>query len=260
MMMLNRLCLMPEEKIKTVAAAFLTALLSGISAAYAETVNQDQPPADTWAFKLTPSYYVTTNVKDASDINLRANHGGHAVWIGYYNRDAEFQQTRTGYENTVLLSIVQLVSSLQLASQGFVGGSVNAQIGEAVYALLGLGRTNARDYYNLNFDPNDALTYGVGTSLLPQSTLSLFTVMDNRLDTGQVITHAVWKLSAGDNQKLTVDLSSKHGRASVNDEPVSGGGLAVTYEYKDVFFRIADDRKVNFSAEDQMRCAIGMRF
>jgi hypothetical protein len=260
MMMRNWLCRMPEEKMKTVAGAFLTAILGGISAAYAETVHQDQPTVDTWAFKLTPSYYVTTNVKDASDINLRVNHGGHAVWIGYYNREAEFQQTRTGYENTVQFSIVQLVSSLQLASQGFVGGSVNAQIGDAVYALLGLGRTNARDYYNLNFDPNDSLTYGVGTTLLPQSTLSLFTVMDNRLDTGQVITHAVWKLSADGNQKLTVDLSSKYGRASVNDEPVFGGGLAVTYEYKDVFFRIADDRKVNFSAEDQMRFAIGMRF
>lgn len=251
---------MRAKKTKIVAGVFLSAILGGIPGAYAETASGEKTLADTWAFKLTPSYYVTTNAKDASDINLRANHDGHAVWLGYYNRDAEFQQTRTGYENTAQFSIARIVSSLQLASQGFVGGSVNAQIGDAVYVLLGLGRTNTRDYYNLNFDPNDSVTYGLGTSLLPQSTLSLFTVMDDRLDTGQVITHAVWKLSAGENQKLTVDLSSKHGRASVNDEPVSGGGLAVTYEYKDVFFRLADDRKVNFSGEDQMRYSVGMRF
>ena len=133
------------------------ALLS-IGGVYADAPTQND--ADTaadraWNFKFTPSYYVTTHTKDATDLNLRANNGAHAVWLGYYQRDSEFEQTRTGYEYTAQVPFGQLVPSLQLASRGFAGGAINAQIGDSVYALLGYGRTNARDYYNLNFDPND---------------------------------------------------------------------------------------------------------
>ena len=248
----------PIGKFKYIVGTGVYGMLLGISGVYAETAIQGD--AEAWAFKLTPSYYVTTHVKDATDLNLRANHGPHAYWLGYYRRDGEFEQTRMGYEYTAQIPYGQLVPSLQLATHGFVGGSINAQIGDSIYALLGLGRTNMRDYYNLNFDPNDSVMYGIGTQLLAKSTLSLFSVKDNRLQTGQVITHAVWRRSPDDHQQWTVDLSSKHGRATPVDESVSGTALTVTYEYRDVFFRLALDRKVNFTTEDQTRCSVGLRF
>jgi hypothetical protein len=250
-------------KLKKVVGAGVCGTLLGLSAVHADTTPPgaaETATGDVWAFKLTPSYYVTTNEKDATDINLRANHGPHAIWLGYYRRDSEFEQTRTGYEYTAQFSFVQLVPSLQLASHGFAGGSINAQIGDSVYALLGFGRTNTRDYYNLNFDPNDSIVYGIGTRLLPKSTLSLFTVKDDRLNTGQMVTHAVWRLSPDDHQRWTVDLSSKHGRATPDDESVSGTALSVTYDYRDVFVRLAQDRKVNFTNEDQTRLSVGLRF
>lgn len=213
-----------------------------------------------WAFKLTPSYYATTHQKDATDLNLRANHGPHAVWLGYYRRGGEFEQTRTGYEYTAQLPFGQVIPSLQLATHGFAGGSINAQIGDQVYGLLGFGRTNARDYYNLNFDPNDSVTYGIGTRLLPNTNVSLFTVKDNRLHTDQVITHLVWRVAPDEHQRWTVDLSGKHGRPNAGDEAVSGNALSVTYDYRNVFFRTAWDRKVNFTAEDQTRLSLGLRF
>jgi hypothetical protein len=191
---------------------------------------------------------------------VRANHGPHAIWLGYYRRDNEFDQTRAGYEYTAQIPHGQLVPSLQLASHGFAGGSINAQIGDSIFALLGYGRTNTKDYYNLNFDPNDAVSFGLGTSLLPKSNLSLFTVKDNRLHTGQVVTHAVWRLSSDDSQRWTVDFSSKHGRATAIDESVSGNALSVTYDFRDVFFRLAVERKVNFTIEDQKRLSVGLRF
>ncbi len=245
-------------KSKNAIVAGVYGMLLGISGAYADTPNQGE--ADAWTFKFTPSYYVTTHVKDASDLNLRANHGPHVIWLGYYRRDGEFEQTRTGYEYTGQIPYGQLVSSLQLATHGFAGGSINAQIGESIYALLGFGRTNTRDYYNLNFDPNDSVVYGLGTNLLPKSNLSLFTVKDDRLNTGQIITHAVWRLSPDDHQRWTVDLSSKRGRATATDELVSGNALTVTYDFRDVFFRLAQDRKVNFTTEDQTRLSVGFRF
>lgn len=216
--------------------------------------------APAWSFKLTPSYYSTSHQPEATDLNLRANHGPHALWLGYYRRGNEFEQTRTGYEYTAQLPYLQLVPSLQLASHGFAGGSLNAQVGDAVYALLGYGRTNAQDYYNLNFDPNDSVTYGLGSRLLAQSNLMLFTVKDNRLHTGQMVTHLVWRTAPDERHRWTVDLSSKHGRASRDDDPVSGRALALTYDFDDVFLRLARDGKVNFTAENQTRISLGLRF
>lgn len=250
-------------KLKNIVGFGMYATLVGISGVYADTTTggkTDSAADDAWAFKLTPSYYVTTHEKDAIDVNLRANYGAHAVWLGYYRRDGEFEQTRTGYEYTAQIPYGQLVPSLQLATHGFAGGSINAQVGNSIYALLGFGRTNTNDYYNLNFDPNDSVTYGLGTSLVPQSSLSLFTVKDNRLHTDQVVTHAVWRLSSDDHHRWTVDLSNKHGRATPSDEPVSGNALSVTYDYRDVFFRLAQDRKVNFTTEDQTRLSVGLRY
>ena len=213
-----------------------------------------------WDFKLTPSYYSTSHQTGATDINLRADAGPHALWLGYYQRGNEFEQARTGYELTAETSFGKLVPSLQLASHGFLGGSLNAEIGHSMFALLGYGRTNAHDYYNLNFDPNDSITYGVGTRLLPKTTLSLFAVKDNRLHTAQMVTHAVWRYQANENQRVTVDLSSKHGRASADEEYVSGNALSVTYDYQSVFIRLAKDHKVNFTTDNQSRLSLGMRF
>lgn len=251
------------KNLKNIIALGIYGALLGISSVHADPTQPGEAEVvvpDQWAFKLTPSYYVTTHEYDATDLNLRANHGPHAIWLGHYQRGSEFEQTRTGYEYTAQLPFVLLVPSLQLATHGFAGGSLNAQIGDSIYALLGFGRTNLRDYYNLNFDPNDSVVYGFGTHLLPKSTLSLFTVKDNRLHTGQMVTHAVWRVSPDEHQRWTVDLSTKHGRATAEDDSVSGTALSVTYDYWDVFTRLARDQKVNFSTEDQTRLSIGLRF
>ena len=247
------------DRLKWAIGAGVYWVLLGISGVYAAP-QSDIVSTDAWLFKLTPSYYVTTHTKDAIDLNLRANHGPHAIWLGYYRRGGEFEQARTGYEYTAQFSFAQIVPSLQFASHGFVGGSINAQIGNDFYALLGFGRTNTRDYYNLNFDPNDSIVYGLGTNLLLNSNFSIFTVKDDRLNTGQIVTHALWHKVQNDHQRWSVDLSSKHGRATPIDEYVSGNALVVTYDYQNKFIRLAKDRSVNFTTEDQTRLTLGLRF
>lgn len=248
---------------KTLRNAGLASLLLGVSAAQADPARPGEDAeatADAWAFKLTPSAYVTRHQADAIDLNLRANTGPHALWVGAYRRGGAFAQTRSGYEYTAQLPFGQVVPSLQVATHGFAGASVNAQIGDTVYGILGFGRTNTKDYYNLNFDPNDSVVYGLGTRLLPQSNLSLFTVKDNRLHTGQMITHLVWRFFPGDRRRWTVDLATKHGRAGADGDSVAGTALALTFDYGDVFLRLARDRKVNFTADDQTRLSLGLRF
>lgn len=225
--------------------------------AYAQSQGSASEP---WAFKLTPSLYATAHEHNAVDVNLRANNGPHALWIGQYQRGDEFQQTRTGYEYTANFAWGQMVPSLQTATGGFVGGSLNVQIGQPVYVMAGLGRTNLRNYYNLNFDPNDAVTLGLGAHWNQSHQVSLFTVKDNRLATDQIITHAVWRWQANAHDRWTVDWAYKSGRGSPDDERVKGRSLSVTYDHRHTFVRLAYDEKVNFSANNQTRVSAGLRF
>ena len=42
------------------------------------------------------------------------------------------------------------------ASGGFWGGRVGTEYGNTFFVGAGIGRTNLRNYFNLNFDPNEA--------------------------------------------------------------------------------------------------------
>ena len=149
---------------------------------------------------------------------------------------------------------------MEVVQDNSLYGLINLKIGDSVYGLLGFGRTNTKDYYNLNFDPNDSIVFGLGTCLLPNTDLSLFSVADDRLHTGQKVTHLVWRLTPGSGERWTVDLSSKRGRLTPDDNVVSGKAISLTYDHKAVFVRLAYDRKVNFSNDDQTRVSLGLRF
>lgn len=245
------------------------ALLAALTASLPASADSSRPGEGAsgnqdFTFKLTPSYYATSNQTGATDLNLRAHFGNHAVWLGYYRRGDEFEQTRSGYEYTASLPYLKIIPSLQIASHGFVGGSLNAEIGEnlplGLYGLLGFGRTNRKDYYNLNFDPNDSAVYGLGSRFLPQHNLSLFTVRDNRLHTEQRITHLVWRYTPDSRQRWTVDLSDKHGRPAADEDSIAGTGLSVTYDFATYFVRLAREQHVNFSSDIMTRATLGMRF
>lgn len=102
------------------AGGAVMALIGPVSAA-------EQP------FKLTLGSYDTPSNR-GTDVNLRWRQDDTNAWVGYY-RDADFgSQWRTGFDSNVdLTDWASLQPSLQLASQGFVGGSLNLQLGQQVY-------------------------------------------------------------------------------------------------------------------------------
>lgn len=239
------------------------ALLGCAITAGAELVQDDEParPGNI-AWKFTPTYYSSTRDAPAWDVNLRGNSETQTFWAGFYRRRQEFEQLRFGYERPLEWTALRVVPSLQYATRGFWGGSVNAEIGERHFALLGWGRTNLKDYYNLNFDPNDAVTLGFGTRALPKTTVSLFQIRDDRLDTGQRVTHLVARIKPTEKTRWTLDAFHKEGRQ--DSDPASprvhGTGLTVTYDYDRWFVRVASDPYVNFSDSHMVRVAAGMRF
>lgn len=240
----------------------LLALALWVSASlHAQTAQTPTPIAEAWHYKLTASNYDTQGLTAAQDINLRGSREDTTWWVAHYRRGSEFEQSRAGWEQNWGYGWGQLTSSLQVATRGFAGGALTAQLGgESLHALVGWGRTNLKDYYNLNFDPNDAITLGVGGKLQGNGTYTLFTVKDDRLRTDQQISHAVLRLPLAEHTRLTLDYAYKRGRASEQALLVQGSAWAVGVDYKEVFLRVTADNKVNFTQYNQTRVALGLRF
>lgn len=239
-----------------IAVGLATALPIAVARAQ-EKAQADSPGAI--SFKFTPSWYRSSDANNAYDLNLRGNLDEHTAWVGYYLNKAGYGQTRAGYENRFEAGVARVTLSGQLASGGFAGGSVSAEVGGKNYAIAGFGRTNLRDYYNLNFDPNDAITIGLGSRAFAATELTLFHLWDDRLGTHQRVTHAVLRRRMAGEQRLTVDVSHKSG-LTPDETFVRGNALTLTYDYRNYFARIARDQYVNFSNTDQTRFSLGMRF
>jgi hypothetical protein len=227
-------------------------------------VKDGEPPAanDAPGYKLTSAYYSTTNVTPAYDLNLRRDDGARMTWVGFYQRSNEFQQLRLGYENTWTLPYLKVTPSLQYATRGFLGGSLTGEIGDRYFTLAGFGRTNLKDYFNLNFDPNDMVMFGAGTRALPHTTLSLFQIRDDRLGTGQRMSHLVTRINTDGKNRWTVDVFYKEGRGDAQPASayVHGTGVTLTWDHERYFARVASDPYVNFSSNHMVRVAAGLRF
>ena len=113
------------------------------------------------SYKLTAGQYQLSGggLPKASglDVNLRATGSFGNAWLGWYGlASQDVKQVRAGWDSSYKLGLLRFMPSLQIASGGFVGGSVSLETGDTWFAGVGAGRTNLRNYANLNFDPNDA--------------------------------------------------------------------------------------------------------
>ena len=253
---------------RAVFAAALLASVSAVAPAIEDRAdiepNQLVPPDRGIAWKLTPSLYRETAGRSAFDLNLRGNRDNDTFWIAQYQRGAEFQQVRAGYERQFGVPFGRVVASGQYASQGFWGGSVTLEASAAAMSsyvgLLGWGRTNLKPYYNLNFDPNDSVLIGAGWRPDGDTAVTVFQVRDDRLGTGQRVTHFVLRQKTGARSRLTVDLFNRSGRSGPDAELFRATGIAITYDREPWFARFAWDPKVNYTDSDMTRVAIGVRF
>jgi len=123
----------------------------------------------TRAHAQTPDYHgkLTVGLYDAGDVssldvNLRYSVGAWTGWVGDYRGDDHVRQSRGGVEYDLKRRWLFLAPSIQAASGRFVGGSMYSEVGDRIYAIAGVSRTNLRPYVNLNFDPNDSWQLGIG--------------------------------------------------------------------------------------------------
>lgn len=193
------------------------------------------------------------------DVNLRWQRDDTHLWLGAYEDRGFGTQWRTGIDrNWALQPWLTLQPSLQLASGGFVGGSATLQIGDPWFGIVGWGRTNLKPYFNLNFDPNDAYTAGLGWHGNDGRSLTATLIADDRLHTGQKHWHLTARWPTVAQQRLTVDLLRKSGQG--DDGPVRTWGWSASYDWPVWFVHCARDPKQNFSDHDALRLSFGRRW
>jgi hypothetical protein len=220
------------------------------------------------AYKATVGTYSTSDVGSSIDFNVRAQlhalQGQHTVWLGWYHTSQGFSQVRSGYELLLDSQWVRPTFSFQWAQGGFLGGSITGELGpKNLFAVVGAGRTNLQPYYNLNFDPNDMIQYGIGwrphTSASDQ-TLMLYRIQDNRLNTGQAVTHVTWRDTYGAGHRISTDIFVKRGTLDTGELIRSQVGLGLGYDAEPWFVKAAYDPYVNFTASRMLRLSFGRRF
>ncbi len=234
----------------------LLALACASACAPASAADGDAGPD----FKLTLGRYASSDGNTGLDANLRGGLGPHTAWVGLYRDHSGYRQARAGYEYRVDGETLRTVFSLQSASGGVAVGSVTSEIGGANYAIVGFGRTNVRNYVNLNVDPNDAITLGIGSRALAQTELTLFNVHDDRLHSGQNVTHFVLRRRFDAEQRLTVDFFVKRGLTGDGEFVRSDKSISLGYDRGPLFVRFAYDPHAGFTAPTQRRLQFGARF
>jgi hypothetical protein len=211
-------------------------------------------------YKLTLGRYGSSDGNTGLDANLRGGLGPHTAWVGLYRDQSGYRQARAGYEFRLEGETVRTVFSLQSASGGVAVGSITSELGGANYAIVGFGRTNVRNYVNLNYDPNDAITLGVGTRAIAQTELALFNIHDDRLHTGQNVTHLVLRRRFEADQRLTVDFFVKRGLTGDGDFVRNERSISLGYDRGPLFVRFTHDPHAGFTTPTQRRLQFGARF
>jgi hypothetical protein len=221
-------------------------------AASSEAAAADDP------FKLTVGAYRYSDHSNGVDTNLRYTSDLGNAWIGYYRGSGDaLSQWRTGWDRS-FGEAVRIAPSIQFASGGFAGGSLQAETGDPWFAAVGIGRTNLRPYVNLNFDPNDSYLLAAGRRSESGQVFMLQMVRDNRENPDQRHFHLLYRQPLAGGQRLTLDALYKIGM--VEGETIHRWGATATYDWPRFFVRVAFDPKTNFTPLDAWRFSVGTRF
>ncbi len=239
----------------TARALLLACLCAGLVTARA---SQAQESDKELPFKLTVGEHHFSQSGRGLDVNLRHTSELGTTWLGYFKAgDLNAHQSRAGWERWFGEDL-RVLPSLQVASGGFVGGSVNLETGKRWIAGAGVGRTNLHPYFNLNFDPNDAWTLSGAYRSEGGAISTLVLVHDNRLNPDQRHLHAVHRTPLPNGNRLTIDLLFKQGL--VGGVMTRRTGATITYDWPRFFVRLAYDPVTNFTPDYSTRLSVGTRF
>jgi len=227
-----------------------------------EPVVGDKPDpvenADGFKSKLTFGIYFTPG-HQAYDLNLRHQFGQFTVWIAGYDAPNGDQLLRTGAQWDYKKAWFHFSPSAEVATTKAVSGSLYAEFGYNTYAIVGVARTNLKDFFDLYWDPSEAVQLGVGHKISSYDRIQAYTIFDVRLHTGQQNTHVIWRHKLNRTNGITFDAVFKSGHGD-SGEYIRAAGIGLYYDRPHWFWKLYFDPHVNFSDHGMVRTGVGWKF
>src|SRR5262249_20728935 len=178
----------------------------------ADTKDKGDPieNSDEFKSKLTISVYFTPGHR-AYDLNLRHQFGQFTVWIAGYDAPNQDQLIRTGIQWDYKKAWFHFSPTIEVATTKAVSGSLYSEFGYNTYAIVGVARTNLKSFFDLYWDPSEAVQLGAGHKISSYDRIQAYTIFDVRLHTGQQNTHVIWRHKLNRTNGITFDAVFKSG-------------------------------------------------
>ena len=227
-----------------------------------ETKTEARDPiegSDEFKSKLTFSVYFT-NGERLYDLNLRHQWGPLTAWIAGFDDPNGSKLIRVGAQYDYKKAWFHFVPTLEVATTRAVSGSLYSELGSGdTIAIVGVSRTNLKSFFDLFWDPSDAVQLGFGHKISSYDRIQAYSIFDVRLHTEQQNTHVVWRHKLNPNNGITFDGVLKTGHED-SGKFIHTVGIGAYYDRPKWFWKLYYDPHVNFSSHTMVRTGIGLKF
>jgi hypothetical protein len=214
--------------------------------------------SDEFKSKLTFGVYFTPNTQ-AYDLNLRHQFGPVTAWIAGYRDTGGDQLIRVGGQYDYHKSWFHFVPTGEIETTKGASLSLYSELGRKTIAIIGYSRTNLKTFFDLFWDPGDAVQLGLGHRLSSYDRIQAYTIFDVRLHTGQENTHVVWRHKLNRSNGITLDAVFKSGHLD-SGKYIRTAGIGAYYDRPKWFWKIYFDPHVNYTKNTMVRTGIGLKF
>ena len=215
--------------------------------------------SDEFKSKLTFGIYFTPGER-AYDLNLRHQFGQWTAWIAGFYDPQNNKLLRVGAQYDYKNGWLHLVPTLEVSTTRAMSGSLYSELGSGkTYAIAGIARTNLRPFFDLFWDPGDAVQLGIGHKISNYDRIQGYTIFDVRLHTEQQNTHVLWRHKLNANNGITFDAVFKSGHGD-SGKFIRAGSIGVYYDREKWFWKLYYDPHVNFTDHTMVRTGIGLKF
>ena len=215
--------------------------------------------SDEFKSKLTFSVYFT-NGDRLYDLNLRHQFGPLTAWIAGFAQPNGTKLIRVGAQYDYKKAWFHFVPTIEVATTKAVSGSLYSELGSGnTIAIAGVSRTNLKSFFDLFWDPSDAVQVGIGHKISSYDRIQAYSIIDVRLHTEQQNTHVVYRHKLNANNGITFDGVFKTGHED-SGKFIHTAGIGAYYDRPKWFWKLYYDPHVNFTSHTMVRTGIGLKF
>ncbi|MFN2577699.1 MAG: hypothetical protein ABR607_08415 [Pyrinomonadaceae bacterium] len=214
--------------------------------------------ADEFKSKLTFGIYFVRGAQ-AYDLNLRHQFGPVTTWIAGYHDSNGNQLIRVGGQYDYHKRWFHFVPTGEIETTKGASLSLYSELGRDTVAIVGYSRTNLKTFFDLFWDPGDAMQLGVAHKISSYDRIQAYTIFDVRLHTSQENTHVLYRHKLNRNNGITFDCVFKSGRVD-SGKFIHTAGIGAYYDRPKWFWKLYFDPHVNFTDHTMVRTGLGFKF